>query len=231
MIDPFQIFVRVHTEIPNRSKYQLRGKSSRPKWPAYALVVDCETTTDERQTLTFGFYRFCRRETDGNYICLEEGIFHADTLERTNLDVGPLLRQYTELHPAETPQGYPIRLRLLSRGEFMEQVFWPAVIGAGAVVVSFNLPFDLSRLAVDCRAARRRGEGWSLVMSLDKDPKTGQLRENPFQPRIKIKPKDSMAAFFRLAGVSMRRKKTGKRFKPYTHGRFLDLRKIGRAHV
>jgi hypothetical protein len=82
---------------------------------------------------------------------------------------------------------------------------------------------------VDCLQARRRDEGWSLVLSQDSDPTTGLIRENPLRSRIILTPKDSKAAFIRLAGVGVRSKKTGRRLKPYTRGRFLDLRTLGWA--
>jgi hypothetical protein len=66
-------------------------------------------------------------------------------------------------------------------------------------------------------------------MFQDKTPETGELREDPFKPRIKITPKDSKAAFIRFAGVSIHRKKTKRRFIPYKPGRFLDLRTLGWA--
>src|SRR3989442_565729 len=66
-------------------------------------------------------------------------------------------------------------------------------------------------------------------MSQDTDPETGRLRDNPFRPWIVITPKDSKAAFIRFAGVSMRRKETGRRLKQYKRGRFLDLRTLGWA--
>jgi hypothetical protein len=118
---------------------------------------------------------------------------------------------------------------MLTRHQFMEQKLWPAALNAGALIAGFNLPFDPSRLAVDCRQARRRNEGWSLVMSQDKDPFTGRIRDNPFQPRIRIQPRDSKSAFINLTGVSIRSKKQGRRLKQYKPGRILDLRTLGWA--
>jgi hypothetical protein len=115
----------------------------------------------------------------------------------------------------------------------MDRVFWPAALapphGAGALIVGFNLKFDLARVAVACRQARRRGQGWSLIMAHDMDPATGLLRENPFLPRIRITPKDSKAAFIRFAGVSIRKKRTKRRLKRFSPGRWLDTRTLGFA--
>jgi hypothetical protein len=193
------------------------------------LVFDTETTTDERQALNFGFYRFGRHDGNGTYVCIEEGLFYADELPLTDIEAMSVLKQYIASNRAETPEGYSAKLKLRSRSEFIERVFWRAILDAKALVVSFNLPFDLTRIAVDCCPARGRNEGWSLVVSRDNDPKTGVLRHNPFRPRIKLRPKDSKAAFIKLAGVSIRSKRTGKRFKAYTRGRFLDLRTLGWA--
>jgi hypothetical protein len=232
------MFLRAHTVGIKSTKRIGKNRSStlqpdttasEPKWPEYALVFDTETTIDERQALNFGFYRFCRHDGNGIYFAIEEGLFYADELLLTSPGAMSLLKHYIASHPAETPEGYPAKLRLRSRNEFIERVFWRAIEGASAVVVSFNLPFDLTRVALDCRPARRLNEGWSLVMSQDNDPETGLLRDNPFRHRIKLRPKDSKAAFIKLAGVSIRNKKTGKRIKSYVRGRFLDLRTLGWA--
>ena len=241
------IFLRAHTEHGKPKKRKRQGKTTEnvdsnpemyeredgPKWPKYALVIDTETTIDERQGLTFGFYRLCRLEANGNYECVEEGIFHADDLAETDPEAISILQHYTTTHQAEALPGKPVQLKLRSRSEFMEKVFWPNAYdpeeGFGALVVGFNLPFDLTRLAIDCRPARRRKEMWTFVMSEDHHPETGRLREDPFRPRIIITPKDSKAAFIRFAGVNVRNKKTGKKFKEYRRGRFLDLRTLGWA--
>lgn len=237
---PVSIFLRAHTEVVG-SKKELektpgddeRDHKSQPStensWAQYALIIDCETTTDECQALLFGAYRFCEAGEDGLYSCMEEGFFYADELPKTNPDILLVLNQYIIENQAETEHGFDKCLRIYSRSDFMKEVFWKAAYEADAAVVCFNAPFDLSRLAVDCRHARRRNEGWSLILFQDLDPKTGELREDPFKPRVKITSKDSKAAFIRFAGVSIRRKKTNKRFIPYKPGRFLDLRTLGWA--
>ncbi len=68
-----------------------------------------------------------------------------------------------------------------------------------------------------------------MVMFQDRDPESGNLRENPFRPRIIITPKDSKAAFIRFAGISMRSKETKQRLFSYFPGSFLDLRTFGWA--
>lgn len=46
------------------------------------------------------------------------------------------------------------RVRLLTREAFVEEVFFGSGHDVGAQIVGFNLPFDLSRLAIDHYGAR-----------------------------------------------------------------------------
>lgn len=64
MIDSKIVELRVHTEVLGRTGQKRKRKTSPernlPKWPRCALVLDCETTVDERQSLTFGCFHYCR---------------------------------------------------------------------------------------------------------------------------------------------------------------------------
>ena len=210
-----EIFLRCHTCILDEQPTpKARTKKPQPL-PKYVLVFDTETTIDAAQSLTFGFYRFCELQPGGDYVCLEEGAFHADHLDERSLTI---LRRYARSSTAETRKVCPKRIRLYSRSAFVEKVFCTAC-KAGAVVVAFNLPFDLTRLAVEYRVARAAGgRGWSLVLSQYQDPKGGQMLPNTFRPRIQLRPKDSKAAFIRLAG--------GDSNQPFRAGRFLDLKTL-----
>jgi hypothetical protein len=50
------------------------------KWAKFALVFDCETTTDIRQDLNFLWWRFCEQK-EGIYVCQQEGLVYADALD------------------------------------------------------------------------------------------------------------------------------------------------------
>src|SRR5271166_4770057 len=64
-----------------------------------------------------------------------------------------------------------VRIRLLTRTEFVDEVFYGSAYAVGAQIVGFNLPFDLSRLAIRHASARRgmRG-GFSLTLSEEWPP-------------------------------------------------------------
>ena len=211
------IFVRAHTVVSQKERAL---RSSPPKWPDDLLVFDTETTVDTAQKLNFGVYRRCKLGPAG-YQCLEEGLFYGDGIDNQQLQV---LQRYVD-DPKNFPENEvrmfppPMRLNLYSRSDFVERVFWKA-IRKGAMVVGFNLPFDLSRLAVKSCTAEKGG--WSLVLSLRKSRKTGKMEPNPERPRVVITSKDSKIAFIGLGSI--------RHPKEWPHeGRFLDLRTLGWA--
>ena len=210
------LFLRAHIELlaKNKKPHNVEDRDPEPTWPDCALVFDCETRIDEKQSLTFGVYRVCCWNKEGQYGDIrEEGIFY-DPEELTTSEVEELLR-YVDEYKAETGSDVSNHLRLRPRSEFLKQVFFPLVL-KGALVVGFNLPFDISRLAADAREARRLNDDWSFVML-----------DEPFCPRIVVTRKDGKIAFFRLSGVG-HDPKTGKKIR-IPRGRFLDLRTLAWA--
>jgi hypothetical protein len=111
-------------------------------------------------------------------------------------------------------------LGLMSRAEFVSRVFWKSV-RKGELIVGFNLPFDLSRLAVKS-ASGKKGD-WSLALSsLWKNPKTGRTVPNPKRPRIIVDAQNSKMAFIKLGSILHKEEWP-------REGRFLDLRTLGWA--
>ncbi len=206
------VFFRAHTVTPEKSR---KNGVEQSKWPEYTLIFDAETTTDTSQSLSFGAYRFCRQTPNGAYVCLEEGLFHADDINSRSLKI---VQEYVRDNTPDTPKDSPDKLSLHPRSEFVEKVLWEA-IQAGAMVVGFNLPFDLSRIAVDwCKA---RNGGWSLVLSVRRSRKTGETEPNPDRPRIRVTSKDSKSAFITLMRPRIA--------EEWPSGRFLDLHTLASA--
>ncbi len=202
------------------------GRISKNKvWrqPRAMLVFDTETRTDASQRLTFGSYRFLVNDQ-----VQEEGLYYADDLPSKDRKV---LEQYAAAH-----NRHGSRLLLLSRREFLKK-FYKAVYKGRALLVGFNLPFDLSRIAFTSRSARGRFAGgfslalWSYV-------KQGIERPDPHRPGIGIKHIDSKRA---LKGFTARfgadesdlipeNSTTGEPEKGYKfRGHMLDLRTLAFA--
>ncbi|MGA8534268.1 MAG: hypothetical protein WB615_09200 [Candidatus Tumulicola sp.] len=191
------------------------------------LVFDCESTTDETQRLTFGSYRFFEGRC-----CLEEGIFHAEDLPERDRAT---LEAYVKSHVPATKrhQGNP-ELLLLTRREFLER-FYIATYKARSLIVGFNLPFDLSRLACNVGAARGRyGGGFSLAL-WEYEDLNGARQLNKHRPRIAIKHIDSKRSLIGFTGtinadpvdLIPEGSKTGESEDVYKfRGHFLDLRTL-----
>jgi hypothetical protein len=208
-----KLILRAHTELQNEKKAPRRKGRNKaiPKWPASLLVFDCETRVDTKQSLTFGPYRVCGTDQNDRYTNIREEGFFYDPNEVTPKELGEL-ESYVAKHNAETANDVSNKLCLRTRQQFLEQVFLPMALG-GSLIVGFNLPFDLSRLAADSREARRLNDDWSFV-----------LIDQPFSPRIILTRKDGKIAFSRLSGVRFN-PKTKKRVR-IPRGRFLDVRTL-----
>jgi hypothetical protein len=220
MSEKQDIFLRAHTVVVD-SKNGKTGKGKRrrrdlrrgpKKWPGYAVVFDCETRIDTGQDLTFGFYRVLRLEGD-TYQFEEEGAFYDDDLAARERDV---LERYVDTADTEV-KSFPPRFPLHPRSRFVKQVFY-GYARKGALIVGFNLPFDLTRLAR--RWPKGKKNEWSLVLVQYADG-----NENLHFPRILIDPIDSKKSFIRFTTEWI--SETG-RDMPTAIGdsRFLDIRTL-----
>lgn len=155
------------------------------------FVFDTETRIDETQGMTFGSYRFF---VSGR--CLEEGLLLADNLSKQEMRV---LQMYVEAHPADTVAEGNRKLRFLSRDEFVDRLYRAAFKGR-CLLVGFNLPFDLSRVACDFTAARGRFAGGFALELWSYTDQGGRQVHNPHRPRIAIKRIDGKRALKGFTG-------------------------------
>jgi hypothetical protein len=196
------------------------------------LCFDCETTLDYAQALTFGFARLFRlqwRPRSVKLKCIGEFCFHADELPQTDPGGYETLRAYCRGRlPALDPPDEPFPQALLwltPRSKFVE-LFYDYAYQQRAMVVGFNLPFDISRLAVKWGTVRGRGPfygGFRFVLS-EAAGRDGKPREALWRPPIAIKPIDSKRA---LIGF-LRPSRLNPGFE-HQSGQFLDLHTLVRA--
>jgi len=212
---------RAWTELADPQEPTSKGKGlgDPPKWPEWALIFDTETTTDATQALLFGTYAVARL-VGGRYVTPMEGVFHADDLAQARPDELELLHAYADRH----------ELRLVSRREFVKNVFLKVGYRMRGLIVGFNLPFDLSRIAIDVREARTRFKGgFSFILDGD------ERGENRHAPRLRIKHAHNKLAFFQFSKPHKPPRDMlipdgsldGKPVPHYAYpGRFLDLRTL-----
>ena len=256
--EPLTVAVRAHTERiedrkPRRNT-ERRGRGDWRKLLAHVLIFDTETRIDHYQSLMFGCWRFCEVSWDSDRYarlsCLEEGLFYADELPETDPQGFELIHRYAALHDPQTdPDIDSLRtppaplLRLFSRREFamhLRNAAWRS--GVRAAVVGFNLPFDLSRIAVgwgDAKDERFAG-GFSLVLHDYPDPAGLRLPADKYKSRVKVKAINSKASLIAFGAPdevdpielvpdsdAEAQPQTGLPFR----GHFLDLRTLAFSHT
>jgi hypothetical protein len=199
MNDYLPVAVRVFTEAPRVTR---RGRQAdeprdaptrRRRWrrPRLLLVFDTETATDVGQSLLFGSARLYRLDKRGPYR-VKETLFHADDLAERDAAGYQRLVSYAARRDVE----------LCSRRAFVRQWLWPLGYEAKAWIVGFNLPFDLSRLAVAWNAPLRAGSrGFSLALWDYQDNESGEWRPSRYRPLISIDTIDSKRALIRFGRV------------------------------
>jgi hypothetical protein len=194
--DYLETALRVWTEMLDETRERRYVDQSAALLSDCLLVLDTETTTDAAQSITFGSYRYYRLHWIGwrpLLSCVEEGLFYADDLRERDPEGYWNLRTYAARRDASTEEGMPRRLRFLSRTEFVNTVLFQEAFKKRSLIVGFNLPFDLSRLAVSWGAARGRFQG-GISLALFTYKAGGTWKESRFRPRIAIKQIDSKRA-------------------------------------
>ena len=201
--------------------------------PGLMLAFDCKTTLDYAQALTLGFARLHRLTWHSSSVrlkCIGEFCFHADELPQTDPEGYERLQAYCRgrLPALDEPlEPFPQALLwLMPRSEFVA-LFYDYAYRQRAMVVGFNLPFDISRLAVKWGTARSRGHfygGFRFTLSEVPSKKTGNPREALWRPPIAVKPIDSKRALIGFLRPS--RRNAG--FEHHS-GQFLDLHTTVRA--
>lgn len=130
--DHLPISLRAYAQAPKaRKPYRGLGASD------WTLTFDCETQTDAGQALRFGAYQL-RKGNDVKF----SGIFYdPDGVSFAELAT---LREFAKRE----------RLALLARDQFVDEMLFLRAYQLRARIIGFNLPFDISRLAVAHGPAR-----------------------------------------------------------------------------
>lgn len=172
------------------------------------LVLDTETTVDASQQLRVGCYQLRWRGR-----LAEHGLFY-DPESLTAAEEN-LAADYAAAHG----------LKLMTAERFVEEVFFGKAYATRSLIVGFNLPFDLSRLAVGHDSARGKAMhgGFSLKLSEDRH-----------RPRVQVRHLSKTVSLIRFAVPrSQPRTRSEQRRDvvkpPPRRGYFCDLRGLAAA--
>lgn len=187
------------------------ARRNNPNPSEWVLVFDTETTIDASQKLRFGAYQVRK----GGKLS-ESGFFYdPDILSTAELNT---LREYAETH----------HLVLLDVSEFIENVFYGIGYKYRASIVGFNLPFDISRLAIGHAPARTTKHNKIMQGGF-----SFKLSKHAYQPRVQIKHISSRDSFIQFAATIGQRTSKGDRKKQrrqsVRRGFFLDIKTLAAA--
>jgi hypothetical protein len=204
IVDCLPVGVRAY--VPLAKAERARKPRPEPEPSEWVLIFDTETSTDPAQRLRFGSFQLRK----------------AGALEKHGLFYDPSAlteREQRLLADFARSNG----LELLTATEFVENVFFKFGYELRATIVGFNLPFDISRLAVRHGPARRRPMrgGFSF-----------QLSENRWLPRVQVKHLSRRASMIRFTAPRRQRTPRGMRKHtrvPVRRGFFVDVKTIGAA--
>ena len=135
---------------------------------------------DASQRLRIGTYQVRLSNT-----LREAGVFFDP--EALNSDELDLIKAHSQV------RGWKVR----TRAEFVDRVFYRVLRDLGGLCLGFNVPFDVSRIAVSHEAAKDRYGTMRGGFSF-------RLSDDPRNPRVQIKRIGSRAAFIRFAVPSGR---------------------------
>jgi DNA polymerase type B, organellar and viral len=208
--DPLPIAVRAFAPPPDWSsdKKGVRkrggGLASPSEW---TLVFDTETTVDAAQRIRIGAYQFRKGEELD-----EPGLFYDPAaVDAAELDA---LKQFAGDNKME--------LRTVS--EFVDQVLYDRAYDLRASIVGFNLPFDISRLAIKHGSARGKAMRGGF---------TFKLSRHWWRPAIQVRHLNARASLMQFTHPPKRRDPRGQRKRkiasPQRRGSFIDLKTIGAA--
>ena len=172
----------------------------------WSLTFDCETTICPAQALRVGFYQI-----HNGTALYEEGAFYLqETLSRAELET---LKAYCKKHG----------LKLLTRDQFNTDVFLRVGYELMGTVIGFNLPFDISRVAIkhsEARGSMRGGFSFNLV-------------ESERYARVRVKHLSANASLMDFAIPGAQETPRGMRRRglkvPSHRGYFVDLKTVAAA--
>jgi DNA polymerase family B len=173
----------------------------------WTLIFDTETTVDAAQRLRIGAYQFRNRDE------LDEGGLFYDPAIISEEELSLLRRVSAE-------RGLALR----SVPEFIDDVLFARAYDLRASIVGFNLPFDISRLAIRHGSARGKAMRGGF---------TFKLSPHRWRPAIQVRHLNARASLIQFTHPPKRRDPRGQRKRKIAprnrRGSFIDLKTIAAA--
>ncbi len=209
MADRLDLFFRAHTVPTKPQKETWTGAHASES--KHALIFRCTTTADEKRDLLLGAY-ICAELENHKYVAKEIGLFCRD--------------------------GHPEETRILTRfvkdsafqlgtvAQFRRGVFLK-YLKAGALIVAYDAPAEISRIAIKWNKALKRRRAFSFYFRTFRDKKTGKVRPSGYEPGILIESMDASKATYRLIKYKFHEKDADREHEEESSNvRILDLKTL-----
>ena len=208
--DHLALSLRAFAESAIEKQPKKASKKRPPFASKWTLVFDTETTSDASQALRIGTYQVRKAgELDRAGVFFDpDGVTDAELRN---------LQKYCEANG----------LSLLTRDEFADEIFYKIGWQLRATIIGFNLPFDISRIAISHGTARcneyqdMRG-GFTFKISNQK-----------IFPNLRVKHISRAYAFIRFAAAMGQRNTRGERKRGIYDGPrpgfFVDVKTLANA--
>lgn len=252
--DLLSVAARAYMEAPQPDEKEVkkkRGPPRRRRRPVRMLIIDTETMTENTldnpkmpgfdpdewrphaQPLLFGSaHLYTRRRNSRKWKRKREWTFYSDDLPPPTL---AKLRRcwnrdnkfFGEGHePADAPD---VRSWLMPLSKFLN-TFYDEAVKPPCLIVGFNLPFDLSRIAARASPARniRYLTGFSFVLWQWAD-QIGIVHNDLYRPRLWIRRIGEKSQTMRFSSVMIHGGNKDERKYFYPRGELLDVSQLCRA--
>jgi hypothetical protein len=211
-INRLPIRLRAYT-VRNVAKRSFEGPP--PLGPSdWTLTFDCETTIDAAQRLRFGAFQLRK-----GGVIKRWGYFYDP--DRPAADFETL--QAVAVGGAE----------LITVRQFVDWIIFGRIYELGGTIIGFNLPFDLSRLAIGHGSARKGRKPEDPDKEADSSMRGGftfRLSRNTDRPRLQVRHISSRMAFIRFGRPYKKSTPDSQKRRglsvPARQGYFVDVRTL-----
>jgi hypothetical protein len=179
MADRLDLYFRAHTvPVTPQKEYRSKRRATQPK---HALIFRCATTGDEKKDLLFGAY-ICAELENAEYVAKEIGLFYREG----HLEEFRALTRFVKGSAYELGSVEEFR-----RGVFLKY------LKARALIVAYDAPREISRIAVKWNKSTKTRRGFSFYFRMFRDKKTGKMRPSGYEPGISVESIDAAKAIYR----------------------------------
>ena len=207
-VDKLVIQLRAYVDPDDKPKDTFPSDPVKPS--EFSLIFDTETTIDPSQRLRFGTFQLRAR---GHLV--ERGVFYNEDVSIFPASDREILTKVLEEEPSDAGE----KLLLFTRTEFVEYFFkWAKT---DATIIGFNLPFDLSRLAVSYTSAMySMSGGFSFILDAAE-----------VAPNVRVKHLSQRSQFINFSGTEKTsgRKTKDNEYIPVPRGFFVDVKTLAAA--